>query len=132
MGRQLMGGRERAKGVRGEREVAALYEARGLEVRGLEGAGDHLIVAGPSSGIVLHSEVKRQEVARPWVWYEQAASEAPAGVIATVHFRRNRSPWLALLAAGELAHLLASLEAARSALEEVRARVAELERRGVG
>jgi hypothetical protein len=122
---------ERSKGVRGEREVAALYEGLGLEVRGLEGAGDHLVVAGASSGIVLHSEVKRQEVARPWAWYEQASSEAPPGTIAVVHFRRNHSPWLALLGAGELGYLVASLENARAALEEVRAHVAELERRGV-
>lgn len=115
-----MSRRERDKGLKGEAEVAELYRARGFDVRGLEGSGDHLIVCGEASGVVVHSEVKRQEVARPWLWYEQAVAEAPPGVPAVVHFRRNRSPWLALIAAGELADLLAQLEAARSALEHTR------------
>ena len=102
-----MSGSQRRKGVRGEREVAAIYEAHGFEVRGLEASGDHLIVCDPGSGLVIHSEVKRQETARPWLWYEQATAEAEPGALAVVHFRRNRSPWLALLAAERLAELLA-------------------------
>lgn len=111
---------QRDKGRKGEREVAAEYERRDFEVRGLEGAGDHLIVCDPSSRLVFHSEVKRQEVARPWLWHEQAASEAPAGAIALVHFRRNRSPWLVLV---ELDAWLGVLVAHRA----LGRRVAELE-----
>lgn len=122
-----MGRGEREKGRKGEAEIATLYRGKGFEVRGLEATGDHLIVCGEHSGVVLHSEVKRQETARPWAWWEQASSNAPPGVPAVVHFRRNRSPWLALLLADELATLLASLEAARSAAASARARVAELE-----
>jgi hypothetical protein len=124
-----MGRAERDKGRKGEAEVAELYRARGLEVRGLEASGDHLVICGPHSGVVLHSEVKRQEVARPWVWYEQAIADAPASGLAVVHFRRNRSPWLALLGAGELADTLASLEASRAANAHLRERVLELEHR---
>lgn len=115
-----MGKAERAKGVRGEREIAAMYESAGLEVRGLEGAGDHLIVGGEGSGFVLHSECKRQETARPWAWWAQASSEAPADSIPVVHFRRNRSPWLALIAANDLALIL------RWAAYGARHRVSEL------
>jgi hypothetical protein len=122
-----MGATERRKGVRGEHEVAELYRSRGFTIRGLEGAGDHLVVCGENSGVLLHSEVKRQEVARPWLWWEQASSEAPAGAIAAVHFRRNRSPWLALLAAGELVGLLEQLENSRAASAVLHDRVAELE-----
>lgn len=107
-----MSRRERDKGVRGEREVAAIYEARGLEVRGLEATGDHLIVCAPELGLVIHSETKRQETARPWAWWEQATSEAEPGAMPVVHFRRNRSPWLAIVNAEQLADLIAAAQAA--------------------
>ncbi len=113
--------RERDKGRKGEREVAVIYENAGLEVRGLEGAGDHLIVCGEGSGFVLHSETKRQETARPWAWWEQATGDAPPATIPVVHFRRNRSPWLAMLAATDLALIL------RWAVYGARRRVDELE-----
>lgn len=124
-----MSRRERDKGRRGEREVAAMYESHGLEVRGLEGSGDHLIVCGPHSGIVLHSESKRQETARPWAWWEQASAETEPGAKTVVHFRRSRSPWLALILADELAALVAELERSRGALAHTRDRLtaAELE-----
>lgn len=102
-----MSGRERRKGQRGEREVAVLYEGAGFEVRGLEAGGDHLVVCDPASGLVLHSEVKRQEVARPWLWHAQEAAERPEGAIGAVHFRRNASPWLVLVEAVTFVPLLA-------------------------
>lgn len=97
---------ERDKGLKGEAEVAAIYRARGLSVRGLEATGDHLIVSGGVGAIVVHSEVKRQETARVWAWWEQASSEAARGTVPVVAFRRNRSPWLGLLNLEALAHLL--------------------------
>jgi hypothetical protein len=97
---------QRDKGLRGEREVAAIYEAHGLTVRGLEGGGDHLVVCVEDSDVRLHSEVKRQETARPWAWWEQATAEAPAGSIPVVAFRRNRSPWLVIVSLDTLAKLL--------------------------
>jgi len=99
---------ERDKGRKGEAEVAAIYQAAGLQVRGLEGSGDHLVVCEPSSGLVIHSESKRQETARPWARWEQAWSEAPPGTMPVVAFRRNRSPWLAIVDLEQLAQLLAS------------------------
>jgi hypothetical protein len=111
---------ERAKGLAGEAEVRAIYEAAGFTVRGLEGTGDHLAVvdalplgaelAGVPTmrrRLLVHSEVKRQEVARPWQWWEQAEAEAPPGALAIVAFRRNRSPWLAL---ANLEHLAWALQ----------------------
>ena len=90
---------ERAKGVRGEREVLELLERAGFEVRGLEATGDHLAIG---HGLTLHVETKRQELARPWAWWEQASSEAPAGTFPLVAFRRSRSRWLAIVDLEEL------------------------------
>lgn len=102
-----MSRRERDKGRKGEAEVAAIYRAAGLQVRGLEGLGDHLVVCSPDAGLVLHSESKRQEVARVWAWWEQASAETEPGAITVVAFRRSRSPWLALVELHELAGLAA-------------------------
>lgn len=99
----VMSRRERDKGVRGEREVLELLEAHGFEVRGLEASGDHLAIG---HGVTLHVETKRQEVARPWLWHEQAVDEAPAGTIPLVAFRRSRSRWLALVDLEELVNVL--------------------------
>lgn len=107
---------EREKGRKGEAEVAAVFRAAGFVVRGLEGGGDHLIAGVPESGLVLHSEVKRQETARPWAWWEQASSEAPPGSVPLVAFRRNRSPWLAIVDLEQLARLLADVRPEQLAL----------------
>jgi hypothetical protein len=116
--------RERDKGRKGEREVAAIYEAVALEVRGLEGSGDHLIVRAGGGGLTIHSEVKRHETARVWAWWEQASAEAPAGTIPVVHFRRNRSPWLAMIEVHHLAALLAELRDLHAELLEAEERPA--------
>jgi hypothetical protein len=100
-------GSERRKGQRGEREVARRWEEAGYTTRGLEGGGDHLIVRDPESGLRLHSEVKRQETARPWAWWAQCEAEAPAGSMPVVHFRRNASPWLVMRRLDDLIALLA-------------------------
>jgi hypothetical protein len=105
-----MGRSEREKGRKGEAEVAAIFRRHGLEVRGLEATGDHLVVCSAAIALTLHSEVKRQETARVWLWWEQAAGEAPPGVWPLVTFRRSRSPWLSLIATEELAGLLERLQ----------------------
>lgn len=97
---------ERQKGLRGEREVAAIYRRHGLQVRGLEGGGDHLVVCPSERMPSFHSEVKRQETARVWAWFEQARTEAPAHAVPVVAFRRNNSPWLAVIELERLAELL--------------------------
>lgn len=110
---------EREKGRKGEAEVAAIYRAAGLTVRGLEATGDHLVVAGPDVWPTLHSEAKRQETARPWLWWEQASSEAPAGTVPVVAFRRNRSTWLALLELEQLAQIVGRLTGATAPSDHV-------------
>lgn len=108
---QIVANRERRKGLEGEREVAAIWRKHGFEVRGLSGEGDHTVIVPKSLPHApyyrLHSEVKRCETARPWTWYEQASSEAPAGAVPVVAFRRSRLQWLALLSLEDLARLLA-------------------------
>lgn len=99
---------ERDKGLRGEREVAERYRAAGFTVRGLEGGGDHAIVRDPETGLRIHSEVKRQETARPWPWIAQAAAEAPPGAVPVVHFRRNASAWMVLLSLDDFLGILAA------------------------
>jgi len=78
-------------------------------VRGLEGQGDHLIIAAGRypSQFVFHSEVKRRERLNIWQALDQATSEAPAGTIPVLHFRRNRGQWFACL---PLADFLAVLD----------------------
>ena len=105
-----MSGASRAKGLRGEHEVAAIWRAHGFEVRGLEGEGDHLCIAtyGVDNRLTaIHSEVKRQERLQLWAWIAQAEAEAPAGAVPVVSFRRNRSPWYAAIRLETLAELLA-------------------------
>lgn len=89
---------ERDKGSRGELEVAAIFRAAGFACDRTPNSGG-LRIVGDLYGEALpfHVEVKRQEVARPWLWYEQSITEAPDSVTPIVAFRRNRSRWLALV-----------------------------------
>lgn len=88
----------------GEREVAQAFEQAGWAVRGLEGYGDHLCVS--SSGVVLHSETKRQERLRIPEWLEQARTEAPPGVPPVLVFRQSRGQWVACLPLDDLLRLI--------------------------
>ena len=80
-----------AKGVKGEREVAAIFQAAGFAVRGLEAAGDWLVVS--LRGRVLHVESKRQERVRVPEWIRQAETDCPQGVDWLLAFRQNRRVW---------------------------------------
>lgn len=101
----------RTKGLTGEREVRAIWEAHGLTVRGLEAEGDHIVLAPGYPSVrarsTIHSEVKRCESARPWAWMAQAEREAPDGIVPVVSFRRSRSPWYSIIRTDDLARLLA-------------------------
>lgn len=100
----------RAKGVTAEREVANVWKEHGLEVRGLEGTGDHLVLPRVVAGtppVIIHSEVKRQERLKIPEWLRQAKEEAPAGTIPVVSFRQSRGEWYACLPLADLAELVA-------------------------
>jgi hypothetical protein len=108
----------RAKGVRGEREVALRFEQAGWTVRGLEGQGDQLCVklAAPSlsdaahgrdtPAVTLHVECKRQERLRLPEWLEQARAEAPPGVPPVVVSRQSHGQWVAHLPLDDLLRLI--------------------------
>ena len=101
-----MGKSERNKGANGEREVASLFRTYGFDCDRVPNSGG-LRLKGDLIGVPgLHVEVKRQEVARPWAWWEQAESETPPGSVTVVAFRRARSPWLAIVRLDVLAELL--------------------------
>jgi hypothetical protein len=111
-----MGKAERAKGGRAERELAALWEAAGCSVRGLEGLGDHLIVVAPvydpdesmfpRDVVTFHSEVKAQETLRLPLWRRQAVAEAPPGTIPVVFTKQRYAGWWADLRAEDLIRLV--------------------------
>lgn len=103
---------ERDKGSRGELEVAAIFRAAGFDCDRTPNSGG-LRIAGDLYGAALpyHVEVKRQEVARPWLWIAQATADAPAGAVPLVAFRRNHSPWLALVDLKAQVALAAALRA---------------------
>lgn len=96
---------ERRKGLRGEREVAAIYRAAGCTVHNLEGAGDHHVRG--AGGRTVHGEVKRQERLQLPIWQRQAEAEAPAGTVPAVHFRQSGRPWWVALPLADFAAILA-------------------------
>lgn len=98
-----MASASRRKGLAGEREVAAIFQAAGFDVRGLEGSGDHLCVR--RDGLTIHSEVKRRERLNVWELIAQMEEEAPQGTVAVGTFRRNRSRWYAVVALDDLVRL---------------------------
>ncbi len=112
-----MSAASRRKGLAGEREVAALFEACGFAVRGLEGSGDHLCIRRPTlvtmnekvyaGGLTIHSEVKRAETTKIWQWLAQLEAEAPPGTLPLLSFRRNRSSWYGCAPLAALVKLLA-------------------------
>jgi Holliday junction resolvase len=102
-----MGASSRRKGVDAEREVAALWQTAGFQVRALEGMGDHLVMAPKSTNakLPIHCEVKRQERVRLPEWARQAEAEAPQGTIAVVAWRQNNGVWRADLRLDALVEL---------------------------
>lgn len=98
--------RPRAKGVAFEREVAALAESYGFDVRGLEAGGDHLILC--TGGVVLASECKRQERLRIPEWWAQATSDAPNGAVPVLTFRQSRRESLSVVRTADLFRIVAA------------------------
>jgi Holliday junction resolvase len=105
---------ERNKGARGEGEVARIFQAAGFDAERVPNSGGLRIKGDLYGDLPAHVEVKRQETARPWLWWAQAAAEAPDGVLPLVAFRRNGSKWLAIVELEPLVALLASAGVDRS------------------
>jgi len=99
----------RAKGCRGERELAAYLTDRGHPARrGQQYAGspDSPDVVCPS--LPFHFEAKRTERLRLHESFEQAVSDAGQGKVPVVAHKANRRPWLAILRLDDLLALLES------------------------
>lgn len=99
--------------MRGEREVALIWERAGFEVRTMQhtqgkgnAPGDHVVICG--NGVMIHSEVKRAERLKLPEWLRQAADEAPIGSVPVVAFRQNRGEWYATLKLSDLTRLTAN------------------------
>jgi hypothetical protein len=104
-GRRVRG--TRTKGTNGEREAAAIWEAHGFDVRGLESGGDHLVLG--LGGLVFAQETKRAERVRLPEWLEQAEGDAPEGSIPLLTYRQNREPWRTVIRTDHLAAIIAQL-----------------------
>lgn len=102
-----MSASERSKGARGEREVATILRAYGLEVdRTVQNSGYFL--RGDITGVEgYHLEVKRQETLRVPAWIRQAEDEC-GDLVPVVTFRQNRGEWYAALPLRDLARVLAT------------------------
>lgn len=85
----------RRKGTDFERQVADTWRSHGHTVRGLEAAGDHLIIT--PSGLVLHSECKRQERVRLPEWWAQTVRDCPVGAVPTLTLRWSRGEPLCVM-----------------------------------
>jgi len=90
----------RLKGITFEREVAAVYEQHGFDVRGLENTGDHLCTL--PSGLIIASESKRHERLRIPEWWAQTVRDAPAGAVPVLTFRQSRREMLSVVRTADL------------------------------
>lgn len=102
----------RAKGARGERELAAFLGEHGIIARrGQQFKG------GPDSPDIIsdepilsgfHVECKRVEAGNPYVWMDQARRDG-AGKVPLVAHKRNGEEWLAIMPLTALLFLLQSV-----------------------
>ena len=98
---------ERTKGKAGELEVARIFKAAGFDCDRTPNSGGLRIAGDLHGDLPVHVEVKRQETARPWLWAQQARTEAAAGSSWIVAMRRSHDEWLALLPLVHVVKLLA-------------------------
>lgn len=97
----------RAKGVRGELEVAELIREHGFEARRgqqFSGGGDSPDVVHNMPGI--HAEVKRVEALQLYPALEQAIDDAAPGNDPVVFHRRNGKEWVVIMRAKDWFKLL--------------------------
>lgn len=98
----------RRKGVSFEREVARAFAEAGFTVRGLEAAGDHLVVN--SSGGLLHVECKRQERLKLPEWLAQMERDCPPHAARVLVFKQSRRPIYAAIPLAQYIDLLSRQE----------------------
>lgn len=101
-----MGKAQRDKGLRGQQEVTHEFARAGLIIRNLAGTGDNLVL---HAGFTFHIETKRRETIKIQEWSRQAESEAPAGAIPIVIYRRSHDQWRASLPLTDLLAILLRL-----------------------
>src|SRR5476651_817162 len=89
----------RSKGCRGERELAAVLKAKGLEARrGQQFSGSKDSPDVVCSGLTnVHFEVKRVQAGNPYDWLNQACKDAGPENIPIVAHRKNGKNWMAIL-----------------------------------
>ena len=95
----------RAKGARGERELANWLKDRGIEARRgqqFHGGGDSPDVV---SELPVHIEVKRVERFDLYPSLKQAIADAQ-GKVPTVWHRKNKEEWVVVLRAEDFVGLL--------------------------
>lgn len=96
----------RAKGCRGERELAEFIRAAGFEARRgqqYSGLSDSPDVVTSIPGV--HFECKRVEAGNLYKWLAQAKRDAK-GKLPIVAHKRNREEWVAILPLDELLKFL--------------------------
>jgi hypothetical protein len=106
-----VGALSRAKGQRGEREVAAFLRARGIAAqRGFQSRGGGAEEADVVCELPRHHlEVKRSERLNIWAAFQQADDDCHPSddhTVPAVVFRRNRSPWMVCLRFSDYLDLL--------------------------
>ena len=108
-----MGKRERAKGARGELELAKKLE----QVLGCSARRGQQFAGTPDSPDVktsiagIHFESKRTERFSLYASLEQAARDAGADDVPVVATRRNRGQWVVCLALEDLPRLVEAITA---------------------
>jgi Holliday junction resolvase len=100
----------RAKGARGERELAGFLTDQGFPAkRGVQfsqgrfGLTESDVVC---DSLPLHIECKRVEAGNPYVWLAQAERDAKPGKIPVVFHKRNDHEWIVVLSAEKFIEIL--------------------------
>ncbi len=97
----------RAKGARGERELAALLVSRGFEARrGQQNKGGSESPDVITNVPGVHIECKRTEALSVYVAMAQAIRDAGPNLTPTVWHKRNNKEWLVILRADDFLNLL--------------------------
>ena len=105
----------RAKGIRGELELAEFFKARGIAARRGQqhaGGGDSPDVVHDLPGI--HVECKRTEALQMWPALDQAKRDAAEGKTPVVFHRPSRRPWIVILDASAFLQLVKDADRGRN------------------